>query len=106
MLQWLKYWRRWAFASWLFFLGLVFIFVCLPTCAVVKYVRDHDVAMDYAADWASRIENAKLVECVHHDSDYDGYVSCTVYRGSADPLYIECAAALSLNEGCRGRKGE
>ena len=104
--EWFSYWRQWGLMGWVITLTFVSFLVGFPSCALIKYFRDHDVAMDYARDWATRIENVKHVGCVKRDSNYDGYVSCTVYREGVDPLYIECAAALTLEEGCRGRKGE
>jgi hypothetical protein len=47
-------------------------------------------------------------QCVQTDSDGDGYVSCTLAvegaNGSTDIKAIECAATVSLNNGCRMQK--
>lgn len=61
-----------------------------------------------AREWAGVMYPRKQtnVLCVKRDSDGDGYVSCTVSVASesgATPqmVAIECAAGMTMNEGCR-----
>ena len=85
-------------------ISLVLVVLCPVTCALVRYTGDQEVATEAANEWAKKLPNVDGVECVTWDSDMDGYVSCTVYReGGLDPLYIECAGAWTLNNGCRGK---
>lgn len=43
-----------------------------------------------AGEYIHKIPGATSVECADRDTNDDGYCSCTVFRGSADPLPIEC----------------
>lgn len=56
-----------------------------------------------ARTFASHVPGASGSTCMEIDSDGGGYVSCTVFRESAPPIGIECAARtfLSPNRGCR-----
>jgi hypothetical protein len=48
------------------------------------------------------------VVCVNRDTDGDGYVSCDVSVTFAEEgrqtLSLECAAPLSLNDGCKKKQ--
>ena len=63
---------------------------------------DHkDHAEIAARDWAQSMGiQVKGVACVKHDTDNDGYVSCTVSDGTKMHA-LECASSWSWNEGCR-----
>jgi hypothetical protein len=88
----------------IFFLLAILLAIGVPlTCACKRYNSDQGIATEAALEWSKSLSDTIKVECVKWDSDLDGYVSCTVYRESGDPLYIECAGAWTLNEGCRGR---
>lgn len=58
-----------------------------------------------AKEFMKKISGATAVECNPTDSDGDGYISCTVFRGSADPLPIQCGAenycVFNCAHGCR-----
>lgn len=56
-----------------------------------------------AQAWATRMGmNPVGLECVTHDTDGDGYYSCTVLTASGRVQEIECAGGhLNLNSGCR-----
>ena len=45
------------------------------------------------------------VDCILSDSDNDGYVSCTVFMKSGNPIAIECmspwASRLHASSGCK-----
>ena len=49
-------------------------------------------ARKQAEEFMKKIPGAESVQCNDSDSDGDGYVSCTIFRGSADPLAIQCGA--------------
>lgn len=53
---------------------------------------DSEAANKAAQEYATHFKNVTGVECANVDSDHDGYVSCTLFRGSEDPLPIQCGA--------------
>lgn len=86
--------------------GLAVVGVAVRSCAPV----DQQHAEGEARAWAQRMGvRVKAVECVRLDSDGDGYVSCSVAQelpsGAVEPLGLECATSLTLNDGCRMMKG-
>jgi hypothetical protein len=62
-------------------------------------------ARKQAEEFAKEIPGAVRVQCNDSDSDGDGYVSCTIFRGSNDPLPIQCGAenwcVTNCAHGCR-----
>lgn len=66
---------------------------------------DIDAAKRQAKEFANKIPGAESVQCNDTDSDGYGYVSCTIFRGSADPLPIQCGAenwcVVNCAHGCR-----
>ena len=62
-------------------------------------------ARKQAQDFMTKIPNAKSVECNDSDSNKDGYVSCTVFRTTGDPIGIQCGAenwcVFNCAHGCR-----
>lgn len=59
-----------------------------------------------AAEFGKRMGmDVKAVNCTNEDSDGDGYVSCTLSVSNPDKTVtlvpLECAAAFSVNKGCR-----
>lgn len=62
-------------------------------------------AQTQAETFMKQIPGAMSVQCNDSDSDGDGYVSCTIFRGSADPLAIQCGAenwcVTNCAHGCR-----
>jgi prepilin-type N-terminal cleavage/methylation domain-containing protein len=68
--------------------------------------NSHDTAESEAAKWAKKMNyDVQGVDCVDLDSDGDGYVSCTIaLKGNPNPVAIECARSMSLNNGCRLQK--
>jgi hypothetical protein len=62
-------------------------------------------ARHQAEKFMQKIPGAQSVLCNDSDSNGDGYVSCTIFRGSADPVAIQCGAenwcAFNCAHGCR-----
>lgn len=54
-----------------------------------------------AMRWAQHIPTATGVTCVAMDLNGDGYLSCSVFRGSELPIAIECASEERIQSGCR-----
>lgn len=67
-------------------------------CAVVVstsaacHAADIGEARKQAAVFARKIPGFQSVECVDSDSDGDGYISCTVFRGDREPVAIKCGS--------------
>lgn len=92
-----------------FFIKGVFVLVALGMVAAVAGVvwtvtKGNDNAENSARDWAHGVQGSTGVKCTSYDTDGDGYVSCTIFRESGDPLFVECGSGLMLNEGCRAPK--
>ncbi len=77
----------------------------LLTCLFACHHADVADARKQAEAFAKKIPGATEVQCTDSDSDGDGYVSCTVFRGSDDPLPIQCGAenwcVSNCAHGCR-----
>lgn len=62
-----------------------------------------------AADRAARefirnFPNATGVSCADQDTDRDGYVTCTVFRGNLEPETIQCGSetyCINCARGCK-----
>jgi hypothetical protein len=67
---------------------LALLALALIGCARV----DIDEVRHEASDYARNLPGTTNVVCADADSDGDGYVSCTVFRGSGDPIAIQCGA--------------
>lgn len=48
------------------------------------------LAQKEAEKYAANIPGVTNIECNRYDSDSDGYVSCTLFRGRNEPKQIEC----------------
>lgn len=66
---------------------LITILIILA-CACAR--TDPAAAPAAAADYIKHIPGATGYECAATDSDGDGYCSCTVFRGSDEPMQIQC----------------
>ncbi len=82
---------------------------CSCTCVANITGLSHDKAEKAAKAWATQMGlELKGVSCTSVDSDGDGYVSCSAAvvksDGDIDIIPIECAAALTLNDGCRAAR--
>ena len=79
------------------------LLLCLPFAAC--HNADSSKATAEANEFIKHIADATGVSCNDSDSDGDGYVSCTVFRGSKDPLAISCGAenycAFNCATGCK-----
>lgn len=66
--------------------------------------RAHDLAQAEAVKFLRTAGINGIVQCAGTDSDGDGYISCpyTTHDGTIHPL--ECAAAMTINTGCRPPK--
>lgn len=66
---------------------------------------DVEKAKRFAQDFSKNIPGATGVDCNDSDSDGDGYVSCTVFRGDKEPIAISCGAenycACNCAKGCK-----
>lgn len=65
---------------------LVFLLAMLGGCQCSA----PEEARKSATAYMLNIPDATRVECADRDTNHDGYCSCTVFRGSAEPLPIEC----------------
>lgn len=79
------------------------------TCAANITGANHDKAIEAARQWGKEMGlDVKGVSCANSDSDSDGYVSCTVSSAKTDGSVqihpVECAAAYTLNSGCRAAR--
>lgn len=63
-------------------------------------------ATQTAKEWALQLGyNPTHVSCVNHDTDGDGYVSCTVrVKEQPQPIGWECTGWNRYNKGCRTPK--
>lgn len=68
---------------------------------------DVSAANSSAATFAKNIPNATGTTCADVDSDGDGYVTCTVFRGEQEPMQIQCGSERLCVWNCaRGCKYE
>lgn len=78
-------------------------------CATSVSGEDQTTAENEARDFARKLGlKTTGVSCAKTDSDGDGYVSCTLSveqaNGESKVEAIECARALTINDGCRMQK--
>lgn len=66
---------------------LILLFA-LACCSRTDTAKANSSAHEYMRD----VPGATGAQCADTDSDGDGYVSCTIFRGSADPLPIQCGS--------------
>jgi hypothetical protein len=75
------------------------------TTLIIACHADVQSANQQAREFIKRLPGATDVVCNDSDSDGDGYVSCTVFRGQQDPLAISCGAenwcAFNCAKGCK-----
>ena len=65
---------------------------------------DHKSAEREFKAWAKDLHMGyDGMTCNGHDSDGDGYVSCT-YMVDGEPHTVECAGAFNMQHGCRTPK--
>ena len=66
---------------------------------------DASKAAAEAKAFSANFPDATGVVCNDSDSDGDGYVSCTLFRGAKDPLAISCGAErwciMNCATGCK-----
>lgn len=74
------------------FIAIMFIFIG----SSVFMNMTQSVAQQNAVEYASHIQGVTETKCNRYDTDGDGYVSCTLFRGSEMPVQIECGVS-----GCR-----
>jgi hypothetical protein len=55
-----------------------------------------ELATKEATKYAAHLPGVTSIECNRYDTDADGYVTCTLFRGDTKPLQIECGYS-----GCR-----
>ncbi len=91
-------------------LGAVTVFSLASSSCVTNAAGWHKEAAEKNAKQFLQELNMKYdgVSCVKHDSDGDGYVSCTVALPESQTLALECAGfrfvSAFSNEGCREQK--
>ena len=91
------------------FHGLFMVFIGLVGVAIVagivaNVVMGNEDAVNDAQNWSRPVPGATGGETTGRDTDGDGYISCTVFRQNAEPLFIECASTLSASSGCRAQQ--
>ena len=64
------------------------LLIALSACRTTN----SDVANESAREFIRSLPNTTAVTCAETDSDGDGYVTCTVFRGVGEPLPIECGS--------------
>lgn len=65
--------------------GICFLGVCHNVSGAAG-----GTATETARRFARNTPGATEVECMSYDTDNDGYVSCTIFRADAEPLFLEC----------------
>ena len=65
---------------------------------------DHEAANRAAQEYMTHIPHATSVECADQDTDGDGYVTCTVFRGDLEPMPIQCGSEKYCYNCARGCK--
>lgn len=53
---------------------------------------DSKEAESAARDFARNVPGTTGVNCATSDSDGDGYVSCTIFRGTGEPMQVQCGS--------------
>jgi hypothetical protein len=68
--------------------------LCTAVVNVLGACHNADIgeARKQADVFARKIPGFQSVACVDSDSDGDGYISCTVFRGDRDPVAIKCGS--------------
>jgi flagellar basal body-associated protein FliL len=94
---------KWAI---FFVVSLIVGVVLVAQCTANVSGANYEAADQEAHKFAKTIYGEKLrtVTCARADSDGDGYVSCTLsYEENKETKVqaIECAVAITTNEGCR-----
>lgn len=84
--------------------GIFLVVVAGIASSVLGVNGNHEEAVKAAEEFAKNVPGVVKTECVQFDSDNDGYISCTLFREKADPMFIECAKKWTLNKGCRAPK--
>lgn len=69
-----------------------FIIAAIILSSSACQTADPVEAEQYANGFIKHIEGATSVSCAKNDTDRDGYIACTVFRGKEEPLAIECGA--------------
>ena len=88
-----------------------FLFPCLLLIiGCITPLERQTSAEENAVSWCQDMTyNCLAISCVGHDSDKDGYVSCTVALADSSRVPLECAydtvslesVALGQNTGCK-----
>lgn len=67
------------------------LFTALALCTACSRT-DVDAANTAASVFTKNIQNSSGFSCAEVDTDNDGYVTCTVFRGSEEPMQIQCGS--------------
>lgn len=63
-----------------------------------------------AGEFAKHVDGSTGVTCAEVDTDGDGYVSCTVFRGHDEPMQIQCGSqrlcVWNCARGCKYQSSE
>lgn len=80
-------------------------YILIAALVIGCHSADVGSARRQAQEFMKKIPGAVSVECNDTDSNGDGYVSCTIFRGSRDPVAIQCGAenwcVTNCASGCR-----
>jgi len=92
---------------------IVAVIGILAAGAVFFFMGGIDVNQGHATEmanvWAKEMKIEPIaVKCLSHDTDGDGYVSCSISHknnaGDIKIIPVECSGVMSWNEGCRTPK--
>ena len=86
----------------------IIIFIVAAIGSVIAFSKcsggDHKSAEQEFTAWANALKlKHDGVVCNGHDSDGDGYVSCT-YTVNGEARTVECASSFNMQHGCREPK--
>lgn len=85
------------------------IIIIFAICGLVGWAKcggaDHHSAEKEFKVWAKGLGlDYKGEVCNNHDSDGDGYVSCTYSLPDGSVHTVECAGSFNMQHGCRAPK--
>lgn len=82
--------------------GILGVGGAVCTTAVGRGCSQTESAQQEAQQWMHQMNIKGTVSCMSHDSDGDGYVSCTIKDESGELRGIECASSFAFTrKGCR-----
>lgn len=81
------------------------IVLSLIITAATACRSDKTKADEAVQEYMHSVPGATRAECTDSDTDHDGYCSCTIFRGSGDPLPVQCGCerfcVFNCARGCK-----